>query len=188
MALSEPRNCWTHADKAISDAVVAAPEFVALLASVGIKEADAAKHVFGNQVGRPFDGDGYTGDELSELRAFAQVVSPEEPFEFRRINNYFKPFGRTVVAVQHRIGAQAAREDNRRGVDGDDGAPTAVEWEFKQRLGVLMKQLTEALTLSDSIEPTMIKVTEGPGFNPWKTQDENGKWQGAEITIEWGLA
>jgi hypothetical protein len=188
MALEAPTNCWTTADKAIAVALATTEAFLAILDRVRIPEADAAKRVFGSQVGVPLDGDAYKVEELQRLGAFAQVFHDEAPYGKRRMQGgNFHPYGSTIVVVQMRLDDADAAVENIRGVDGSADAPTELEWFFQQRIGDLIDDLIEAFRDEEQLFLTACDVTQPPGFNNRKSQDANGKWIGCELTLTWGM-
>lgn len=187
MPLEEPTNCWTTADKAIAEATAAADAFLAILAKVRIDAADAPQRVFGSQVGVPLSGDAYTVDELRRLRAFAQVFPGDSYGKQRTRTGLFHPNGQTDVVVQMLVDGHQAAVENSRGVEGSADAPTELEWFFQQRIGELVDNYIAAFQGDEELFLVSCTVTQPPGFNSKRSQDQRGLWIGAELTLEWGM-
>ena len=186
MPLEAPTSCWTAAHKAIADALAASTALQAIFASRGIAAGDAPLFIFGDQAGRPFDGDSFTAAEIEAIKAQALVASGGDPYgKNRQTVDLFDPAGETVVEIRRLI---TAAEYEAGDVVDAEGGPAPLEWWFRQRIGELIDQLIQHFDDQGSLYLVEIYVSSGPGLNDRQQQRSIGIWQGVELTLRWGLA
>ena len=140
----------------------------------------AAKHVFGEELGRPLNGEAYTRDERQEdYRAYCMVHSDREaPYGKRRgTSPRYEPFGEAVLYLERLVDAVER---------GQSELPLEIERRWKNLVGEVIDQV---LSWIDSEGGPYIReiACAGYGTNPSEEWEAGGCWQGAEIRVSWGL-
>lgn len=179
MAVPAATNCWTKAEARIAEAISNSAAFQTLTNSANATEA--AAWLFGEQLDEPLLGDTYSHEERSErFPHYCQVYSdPSAPYSRRRTDTrHYWAAGQVICYFEREVTALA--------LDGLE-LPQAVERDWKNTVGDILDDVIAWLEVEGGPVIQGFDVTDGPGTNPKEEWQQNGIWQGCEVSLEWGI-
>ncbi|MEM8866448.1 MAG: hypothetical protein AAGF31_12960 [Planctomycetota bacterium] len=177
MAVAAPTNCWTEAE---ADIGAALPQLDAWRSLCRVTTAEAAaRHVFGEKVGEPIDGEALSEDEILATGTYAMVYSTsEQPYRLARVRTrQLIASGQAILFIEHLVTENAAAEAEE---------PLELERTFKNDVGDLMEQLVAYFDTHGGPQINSIEVEAGPGWNHSDDWPTEGRRVGASLLIAWG--
>lgn len=177
MAVETATNCWTQTQASIITALANSAKFREIIEAADATEA--ATLIFGDELVDPDDGHAYTKEELQSLKHYAQVYSADEGGYSANDDGsgWVRKSGVAIIYIERLV---TEYEQN------SETDPLAIERWFGNRVGDLMDQVTTYIRDNSGPQVKGWFVSAGPGTNDRKQWDSLGRWQGIEISVEWG--